>query len=49
MGTDLMPYKAHSPKYQHFIIHVVSGSSLLVYRQMALPVIRTVVFFAQGF
>ena len=26
VGTDLMSYKAHSPKYQHF---VVSGSNLL--------------------
>ena len=27
VGTGLMPYKAHCPKYQH--LHVVSGSSLL--------------------
>jgi len=29
MGTGLMPYKAHSSKYQQSTLHVVSGSSLL--------------------
>ena len=29
VGTGLMPYKAHSPKYQYFMLFRVSGSSLL--------------------